>query len=79
MPGREEYWDSEKYEIRNWDWEKRNRITYVMTKVNAARKANPAFQQMHHVQLCSIENEHIIAYCKYDVASGQRPADGRES
>ncbi len=70
VPGREEYWDSEKYEIRNWDWEKRNRLTYVMTKVNAARKANPAFHRMHNLQFCSIENEHIIAYCKHDATSG---------
>ncbi len=69
VPGREEYWDSEKYEIRNWDWDKRNRITYVITKVNAARKAHAALQHMHNAQLCAIENEHIIAYFKYDKAS----------
>jgi starch synthase (maltosyl-transferring) len=69
VPGREEYYDSEKYEIRNWDWEKRNRITYVMTKVNAIRKAHAALQHMHNVQMCSIENEHIIAYLKYDIAT----------
>jgi starch synthase (maltosyl-transferring) len=70
VPGKEEYTDSEKYELRNWDWEKRNKLTYIMTKVNAARKAHPAMQQMHNLQFCSIENEHIIAWCKHDPATG---------
>jgi starch synthase (maltosyl-transferring) len=41
----------------------------VMTKVNAIRKAHPALQHMHNATLCKIENEHIIAWLKYDAAT----------
>ena len=40
-PGKEEYLNSEKYEVRHWDWAKRNKLTDVITKVNAARKGKP--------------------------------------
>jgi starch synthase (maltosyl-transferring) len=58
------------YLNRNWDWGKRNKITYVMAKVNAARKAHAAFHHMHNLEFCKIENEQLIAYCKQDAAAG---------
>ena len=66
VPGKEEYWDSEKYEVRNWDWEKRNKITHVMTKMNQARKENAALQSMHNISFCSVENENLLAWYKSD-------------
>ncbi|MEM0999454.1 MAG: alpha-1,4-glucan--maltose-1-phosphate maltosyltransferase [Bacteroidota bacterium] len=69
VPGKEEYWDSEKYEIRHWDWEKRNKITHVMTRMNQARKDNPALQAMHNLQFCTVENENILAWYKSDSAA----------
>lgn len=70
VPGKEEYWDSEKYEIRHWNWEKRNKLTHVITKVNAARKQNPALQSMHNFQLCQIDNDQVLAWFKQDAATG---------
>lgn len=69
VPGKEEYWDSEKYEIRHWDWEKRNKITHVITRVNKARRENAALQSMHNIQFCAVENEQLIAWYKKDEAT----------
>jgi starch synthase (maltosyl-transferring) len=70
VPGKEEYWNSEKYELRTWDWEKRNKLTYVMTKVNAARRANPAFYDNNNLRFCSVENEKLLAWFKQDAKTG---------
>jgi len=63
-PGKEEYNHSEKYEVRYWDWEKRNKLTDVIKHVNAARKANPALQVTNNISFCDIDNDYIIAYHK---------------
>jgi starch synthase (maltosyl-transferring) len=64
IEGKEEYFNSEKYEIRHYDWKKTNRMTDIMSLVNKARKENPALQSTWNVQFCSIENEQLIAYLK---------------
>jgi len=69
VPGKEEYLDSEKYEVRHWDWEKRNKLTHVITKVNQARKDNPALQDMYNYQPCKVENEQLMAWFKQDAKS----------
>jgi len=63
-PGKEEYLNSEKYEVRYWDWEKRNKLTDVITKVNAARKVNPALQDTYNISFCEVHNEALLAYYK---------------
>jgi len=63
-PGKEEYLNSEKYEVRYWDWEKRNKLTDVITRVNAARKTNPALQETNNITFCDIANDNILAYYK---------------
>ncbi|WP_312861764.1 maltotransferase domain-containing protein [Segnochrobactrum spirostomi] len=39
---RKEYLDSEKYEIRAWDWDRPGNIVAEITRLNAIREANPA-------------------------------------
>lgn len=63
-PGKEEYLNSEKYEVRHWDWAAKNRLIDVITKVNAARKANPALQNTYNISFCETYNDNIIAYYK---------------
>ena len=69
MPGKEEYLNSEKYEIRHWDWNKTTRLSELIKQVNAARKGNVALQQTSNITICAIENEHLLAYFKYDTAA----------
>ena len=67
LPGREEYADSEKYEIRLWDWAKQNKITRVITLVNQARRENKALQLTNNIEFCKIDNDKILAYFKSSV------------
>ena len=41
---RKEYLDSEKYEIRAWDWDRPGNIIAEITRLNRIRRANPALQ-----------------------------------
>ncbi|MCS7027180.1 MAG: alpha-1,4-glucan--maltose-1-phosphate maltosyltransferase [Bacteroidia bacterium] len=66
IPGKEEYLDSEKYEIKQWDWDKKTRISELITLVNKIRKENPAFHDTNNLELCRIDNDQILAYFKYD-------------
>ncbi len=42
MPGKEEYLDSEKYQLRAWDWDRPGNIVAEITQLNAIRRLNPA-------------------------------------
>jgi starch synthase (maltosyl-transferring) len=64
VPGREEYMDSEKYEIKKHDWKRTNRMTDIITLLNKARKENPALQSTWNLEFCNIENPNLVAYLK---------------
>jgi starch synthase (maltosyl-transferring) len=64
LPGREEYLDSEKYEVRHWDWNKRNKLMQVISRVNKARHENEALQLTNNYRSCYIENDQIMAWQK---------------
>lgn len=66
MPGKEEYIDNEKYEIRNWDWDRYTRIGEVITRLNRIRKQNPALQTTWNIEFAETTNEQIICYTKVD-------------
>ncbi len=66
IPGREEYMDSEKYEVRHWDWKKENKITTLIGKINKIRKEQPSLQQTNNIEFCDTDNDQLIAYYKYD-------------
>ncbi|MEL1244640.1 alpha-1,4-glucan--maltose-1-phosphate maltosyltransferase [Flavobacterium sp. DGU11] len=66
IPGREEYMDSEKYEVRHWDWKKENKITTLIGKINKIRKEHPSLQQTNNIEFCDTDNDQLIAYYKYD-------------
>ena len=65
-PGKEEYLDSEKYEYFKWDWDKQNKITTLITRINTIRKEESSLQQTNNVVFCDTDNEQIIAYYKFD-------------
>ncbi|HEX6227193.1 MAG TPA: alpha-1,4-glucan--maltose-1-phosphate maltosyltransferase [Chryseolinea sp.] len=64
MQGKEEYFNSEKYEVKHHDWKKTNRMTDIITMINAARKSNRALHSTWNVQFCTIENPNLLAYLK---------------
>ncbi len=65
VPGKEEYYNSEKYEIYHWDWNKRTRFTDLISKVNEIRRSNKALQNTSNLLFCDIANDQLIAYYKF--------------
>ena len=64
VEGKEEYLDSEKYEVKYHNWNVKNRLTEVIKTVNQARKENPALQSTWNIHFCYVENNNLIAYLK---------------
>jgi len=64
VEGKEEYLNSEKYEVRHYDWKRTNRMTDIISLVNRARKENEALQSTWNIRFCAIENGNIMAYVK---------------
>ena len=69
-PGKEEYIDSEKYEIKHWNWSAETRTREIITILNRARKENPALQNTWNVHFADVENQDIICYGKHDEVTG---------
>ncbi|MBN8821727.1 MULTISPECIES: alpha-1,4-glucan--maltose-1-phosphate maltosyltransferase [unclassified Spirosoma] len=64
FPNKEEYLNSEKYEIRLWDWDRTNKLTYLITLVNRIRHENAALQITNNIQFCPVNDDAIMAYLK---------------
>ena len=67
IPGKEEYLDSEKYEIRTRDWDRPGNIKPYIAALNAARRANPALQQTSNLRFMPVENDNVIGFVKQSV------------
>lgn len=65
-PGKEEYIDSEKYEIKHWDWSRLTRTKEIITLMNEIRRENPALQTTWHVEFCKSDNPNLLCYVKTD-------------
>ncbi len=63
-PGKEEYLDSEKYEIRAWDWDRPGNITAEIAQLNGVRKMNPALQTHLGITFLDCPNDQILLYEK---------------
>jgi len=62
--GKEEYLNSEKYEVRHWDWNKTTKLSALVGKINSIRKDHKALQETNNIDFCQIENERVLAYFK---------------
>ena len=63
-PGSEEYFDSEKYEIKHWDRESADSLKEFIARINGIRRENPALQSDWSLQFHEVDNEQIICYTK---------------
>jgi starch synthase (maltosyl-transferring) len=63
-PGSEEYLNSEKYEIKRWDWQSAGSIRNVISRLNGIRKANPALQSDWSLRFHPIDNPQLICFSK---------------
>jgi starch synthase (maltosyl-transferring) len=62
--GSEEYLNSEKYEIRQWDFAAAGSLQDLITRVNRIRRDNPALQSAQHLRFHRIDNDQLLAYTK---------------
>jgi len=62
--GSEEYIDSEKYQIRHWDWNRPNVFREFIARVNAIRRENPALQSNDRLRFYPTDNEQLLFYGK---------------
>ncbi|HYH57578.1 MAG TPA: alpha-1,4-glucan--maltose-1-phosphate maltosyltransferase [Anseongella sp.] len=69
-PGKEEYIDNEKYELRHWEWDRHTRIGEIISRVNRIRRQHPALQTTWNIEFAETTNEQIICYGKPDPAGG---------
>jgi starch synthase (maltosyl-transferring) len=67
IPGREEYLDSEKYEIKVRDWDQPGNIKPYIGDLNRIRRANPALQQTSNLRFIGIEDGNVTAFAKESV------------
>jgi starch synthase (maltosyl-transferring) len=63
-PGKEEYLDSEKYELKAWDWDRPGNIRGLIRRLNEIRKQNRALQEYDNLRFYPAENENILFYGK---------------
>jgi starch synthase (maltosyl-transferring) len=72
LPGREEYLDSEKYEIRPRDWNAPGNIIPEIAQLNRLRKAEPSLQSHMGLTFYNAFNDQILYYGKHAPAHRDR-------
>jgi starch synthase (maltosyl-transferring) len=68
IPGKEEYLNSEKFQICDYDWSKENKLTTIIKKINLIRSEQEALQQTNNIKFCNIDNDNLIAFYKWNDA-----------
>ena len=64
LPGREEYLDSEKYEIKPRDWDQPGNIRDYITTLNRIRRENPALHDFRNLRFYNADDDQILVYGK---------------
>lgn len=63
-PGSEEYLNSEKYEIKNWDLDHPGSLKELIASVNRIRRENRALHSDRNLRFHPVDNPEIIAFSK---------------
>ncbi len=64
-PGSEEYLDSEKYQIKDWNSESSDSLRELIMRVNQIRAANPALHRNRSLCFYTVDNDEIICFVKH--------------
>jgi starch synthase (maltosyl-transferring) len=68
IPGREEYLNSEKYEIKVRDWDSPGNIKSYIGRLNRIRRGNSALQQTADLRFATIDNDDVLGFVKESAA-----------
>ncbi|MGH7430274.1 MAG: alpha-1,4-glucan--maltose-1-phosphate maltosyltransferase, partial [Candidatus Methylomirabilales bacterium] len=63
-PGSEEYLDSEKYGIKQWDITRSDSLREFITRVNRIRRENPALQRDAGLRFHTVDNGELLCFSK---------------
>lgn len=69
IPGKEEYLNSEKYEIKVRNWNQQGNIKAYIRDLNTARRANEALLQTFGLQFLQIDDDNVIGFVKTNAAN----------
>jgi starch synthase (maltosyl-transferring) len=64
LPGKEEYLDSEKFELRAWDFDRPEHIKDDIRLINRARRDNPALWRFTNLNFLNAWDDNILAFYK---------------
>ncbi|MEO6969593.1 MAG: alpha-1,4-glucan--maltose-1-phosphate maltosyltransferase [Chthoniobacterales bacterium] len=64
LPGREEYFDSEKYQLKERDWNGPGNIKPLITQLNRIRRENRALHFYDNLLFHPVDNEALLFYSK---------------
>jgi starch synthase (maltosyl-transferring) len=64
LPGREEYLDSEKYQLKERDWNAPGNIKELISKLNRIRNENRALRFYNNLRFHPVDNEALLFYSK---------------
>ncbi len=65
LPAKEEYADSEKYELRPWDYDRPGNIKAHIAALNRIRRDNKALQDFRQCLFLNAWNDAIVAYARF--------------
>lgn len=71
IPGREEYLNSEKYEVKYRDWNSRGNIKELISTLNNIRRNREEFQEIGNVAFHQSNNPNILFYSRASAKSGR--------
>jgi starch synthase (maltosyl-transferring) len=66
IEGKEEYLNSEKFQVCHYDWTRENWLTKIIKGINQARKSVEALQQTNNIRFCEIQNDEMMAFYKWN-------------
>jgi len=67
IPGREEFINSEKYEIKTRDWNKPGNIKDYLGRLNMMRRENSALLQTANLRFLQVDDDQVIGFLKESV------------
>ena len=70
IPGKEEYLDSEKYQLRQWDFDRPGHIKDDIRRINRLRREHPAFAAFESLTFHNFWNDNVLYFSKSDPISG---------
>ena len=72
-PGSEEYLDSEKYQLRQWDLHRQPSLAPLLGRLNRIRREQPALAHLRTLRFHGTDNQALLCYSKTDPAASGPP------